>query len=73
METICSSETSVDFQRTTWRYVPEHRTIVIHVRKPFMTLDISNRLLVMAALDKKYRNKICIFFEAVLSYPNLGL
>jgi hypothetical protein len=23
METICSSETSVDFQRTTWRYIPE--------------------------------------------------
>jgi hypothetical protein len=26
METICSSETSVDFQRTTWRYIPEDRT-----------------------------------------------
>jgi hypothetical protein len=23
MEAICSSETSVDFKRTTWRYIPE--------------------------------------------------
>jgi hypothetical protein len=23
METICSSETSVDIQRTAWRYIPE--------------------------------------------------
>jgi hypothetical protein len=27
VETACSSETSVDFQRTTWRYIPEDRTI----------------------------------------------
>jgi hypothetical protein len=27
METICSSETSVDFHRTTWRYIPEDRTL----------------------------------------------
>jgi hypothetical protein len=27
MEAICSSETSVDFQRTTWRYIPEDRTL----------------------------------------------
>jgi hypothetical protein len=27
MESTCSSETSVDFQRTTWRYIPENRTI----------------------------------------------
>jgi hypothetical protein len=26
METICSSETSVDFYRTTWHYIPEVRT-----------------------------------------------
>jgi hypothetical protein len=26
METACFPETSVDFQRTTWRYVPEVRT-----------------------------------------------
>jgi hypothetical protein len=26
MEEICSSETSVDFQRTTQRYIPEDRT-----------------------------------------------
>jgi hypothetical protein len=27
MEAICSSETSVDFKRTTWRYIPEDRTL----------------------------------------------
>jgi hypothetical protein len=30
MEAICSSETSVDFQRTTWRYIPEDSTIYDH-------------------------------------------
>jgi hypothetical protein len=27
MEAICPSETLVDFQRTTRRYIPEHRTL----------------------------------------------
>jgi hypothetical protein len=27
MEAICSSETSVDFQRTTRRYIPEDSTL----------------------------------------------
>jgi hypothetical protein len=27
IEAICSSETSVDFQRTTRRYIPEYRTL----------------------------------------------
>jgi hypothetical protein len=27
MEAVCSSETSVDFQRTTRRYIPEDRTL----------------------------------------------
>jgi hypothetical protein len=27
MEATCSSETSVDFQRSTWRYIPEDRTL----------------------------------------------
>jgi hypothetical protein len=30
IEVICSSETSVDFQRTTWRYIPEDRTLHNH-------------------------------------------
>jgi hypothetical protein len=24
---VCFSETSIDFQRTTWRYIPEDRTL----------------------------------------------
>jgi hypothetical protein len=31
MEMTCSSETSVDFQRTTRRYIPEHSTYKITV------------------------------------------
>jgi hypothetical protein len=27
MQATCSHETSVDFQRTTWRYIPEDRTL----------------------------------------------
>jgi hypothetical protein len=27
METTCSSETLVDFQQTTWHYIPENRTL----------------------------------------------
>jgi hypothetical protein len=30
MEANYYSETSVDFQRTTWRYIPEERTIHNH-------------------------------------------
>jgi hypothetical protein len=30
MEAICSSETSVDFQQTTWRYIPEDNTLDNH-------------------------------------------
>jgi hypothetical protein len=29
-EAICSSETSVDFHQTTWRYIPEDRTLHNH-------------------------------------------
>jgi hypothetical protein len=31
MEAICSTGTSVDFHRTTWRYIPENRTLHIHL------------------------------------------
>jgi hypothetical protein len=30
MEAICSSETSVDTQRTTWRHIPEDDTLQNH-------------------------------------------
>jgi hypothetical protein len=32
MEAICSSETSVDTQRTTWQYIPEVDTLQTYVR-----------------------------------------
>jgi hypothetical protein len=31
MEATCSSETSVDYQRTTRSYIPEDRTLYLHV------------------------------------------
>jgi hypothetical protein len=30
MEATCSSETSVNFHRATWRYIPEDRTLHNH-------------------------------------------
>jgi hypothetical protein len=30
LETICPTETSVDFQRSTWRHIPEDRTLYNH-------------------------------------------
>jgi hypothetical protein len=30
MEATCSSKTSVDFQRTTWCYIHEHKTLNNH-------------------------------------------
>jgi hypothetical protein len=34
MEAICSSETSVDFQRTIQRYIPEDSTLNMHCVRP---------------------------------------
>jgi hypothetical protein len=33
MEAICSSETLVDFQRTTWRYIPEDSTLQLELEQ----------------------------------------
>jgi hypothetical protein len=40
MDATCSFETSVDFQRTTWRYIPEYRTLYRRVvTLPILTAD----------------------------------
>jgi hypothetical protein len=44
MEAICSSETSIDFQRTTRRYIPG-----------YSTLQICKRLQIKQQPDKKWR------------------
>jgi hypothetical protein len=31
IEAICSSETSVETRRSTWRHIPEHDTLHIHL------------------------------------------
>jgi hypothetical protein len=44
MKAICSSETSIDFQRTTRRYIPEDSTLHNHYcknLKSYMTLCVS--------------------------------
>jgi hypothetical protein len=47
MEVVCSSETSVDFQRSTRRYIPEDRTLLIKLclyikKKPFLFMIYVN-------------------------------
>jgi hypothetical protein len=56
MEAICSSETSVDFQRTTRRYIPEDCTL-------------HNRL---CEIFKSYDSSIvaCVFLTAVIFLPS---
>jgi hypothetical protein len=40
MEATCSSETSGDFKRITWRYIPEDRTFHICTVSIFIELDV---------------------------------
>jgi hypothetical protein len=42
MEAICSSESSVDFQRTTRRYIPEDSTLHIFISPqfPFISMQV---------------------------------
>jgi hypothetical protein len=42
MEATYSSETSIDFQRTTWRCIPEGRTLISDVSSPAPTQDCVN-------------------------------
>jgi hypothetical protein len=39
IELICSSETSVDFHRTTRRYIPDDRTIYLRSPRPMKPLN----------------------------------
>jgi hypothetical protein len=39
MEAICSAENSVDFQRATWHYIPEDRTLRNHRCENLESLD----------------------------------
>jgi hypothetical protein len=40
VESICSSEASVDFQRTTWRYIPSYIFIITAVRTTDLTWKV---------------------------------
>jgi hypothetical protein len=37
VEAICSSETSVEYQRVTWRYIPRDSTLSLSHLRPFFT------------------------------------
>jgi hypothetical protein len=44
----CSSETSTDFQKATWRYIPEDRTLHDHIctdLKPYISVTVRESLL----------------------------
>jgi hypothetical protein len=44
LEAICSSETPIDFQWTTWRYIPEDISLHNHRRKTLKSYIISFKL-----------------------------
>jgi hypothetical protein len=44
MEAICSSETSVDFQRTTRRHIPEDNTRYIFRCSPFLVMNEKQKI-----------------------------
>jgi hypothetical protein len=44
MEATCFSEASVEFQRTTWRYIPEDRTLQEGIYSELSLLDCSSFL-----------------------------
>jgi hypothetical protein len=56
MKTTCSSETSAAFQRTTWRYIPEDRTLT---QMGFKLRRVIMRLIKTFA-DKRPRKHILV-------------
>jgi hypothetical protein len=50
METICSSQTSVDFQRTTTRYIPRGRTLQNHRRENLKSYSLTSSTIRVAGL-----------------------
>jgi hypothetical protein len=58
MEAICSSETSVDFQRTTQRYIPEESTLKKSVKYFGTDTDIYEGRLISLWLyeENKFRD-----------------
>jgi hypothetical protein len=57
MEAICSSETSVDSQRTTWRYIQEYGTLHNHRcenLKPYTAFFLLGGLFIDAVLSRLY-------------------
>jgi hypothetical protein len=64
METICSSETSVDFQQTTWRYIPEDSTLHLHLANYFNYNDIITAHNFLPICDVVWTEKLPILSSA---------
>jgi hypothetical protein len=56
MEATCSSETSVDFQRTTRRYIPEERTF-LYLR---ISHDCQNKLNISIKPTALWLETLCV-------------
>jgi hypothetical protein len=69
---ICSFETAVDIQRTTWRYIPEDRTLHIYRCKILSPTYINELLLLcVGSVDKEFCRGACtqrVPFEVELHY-----
>jgi hypothetical protein len=63
MEATCSSETSVDFQRTTRRYIPEDRTLHNHLYENLKSylLNIFNSIIFLERGTAFLRTCLAIF------------
>jgi hypothetical protein len=70
MEALCSSETSVDFQWTTWHYIPEDGTLHVYVcLQQSLELEIQEAFLrFMATVLKGYRSYLLPITKA----PTIG-
>jgi hypothetical protein len=55
MEAACSSETLVDFQWTTWRYIPEDRTLHNYAVRTSNHTCIRNVSIIRQVLNKPMR------------------
>jgi hypothetical protein len=51
METICSSETWVDFQQTALRYIQEYSTFCNHRYKNFKSYKFEGRLIAISVIE----------------------
>jgi hypothetical protein len=77
MEAICSSETSVEFQRSTRSYIPEdstlHATIYLsNVQQIYYITGRIRRLQVILALERRWREEQKYMFSNIIMAAEFG-